>query len=194
MTKYFYFLAIALFVGSLNLSAQDKAAEKEWAKKMKDLKPLDYKNLIEERDALKKQTDNLSASTASYKSQIESKDAELEKLRTEHGNMKKMTGDNTDHHPAAANYKGPAEGIIYKVQIGNFKNKDLSKYFENNPNFSGEVDEDGTKKYTLGNFSDYWEADRFKKYMREMGVKDAWIVSYKDGKRVSIKDALEGSL
>ena len=47
-------------------------------------------------------------------------------------------------------------------------------------------------RYTLGEFRDYWEADKFKKYLREMGVKDAWIVPYKDGKRVPIKDVLEG--
>jgi len=28
--------------------------------------------------------------------------------------------------------------------------------------------------------------------MREMGVKDAWIVPFKDGVRVEIKDVLEG--
>jgi hypothetical protein len=86
------------------------------------------------------------------------------------------------------------KGVVFKVQIGTFKNKDLSKYFENNKNFSGEVDEDGTKKYTLGEFTDYWEADRFKKYLREMGVKDAWIVAYKDKKRLNMKEVLEGNV
>jgi hypothetical protein len=28
--------------------------------------------------------------------------------------------------------------------------------------------------------------------MREMGVRDAWIVPYQDGQRVEIKDVLEG--
>jgi hypothetical protein len=88
----------------------------------------------------------------------------------------------------------PDQGLIYKVQIGAFKNKNLEKYLENHVNFSGDIDDDGTKKYTLGYFSDYWEADNFKKYLREMGVRDAWIVSYKDGKRVSMKDALEGAI
>jgi hypothetical protein len=85
-------------------------------------------------------------------------------------------------------------GIVYKVQIGAFRNKDLTKYFNNNKNFSGDVDSDGAKKYTLGEFVEYWEADNFKKYLREMGVKDAWVVAYKDGNRVPIKDALEGTL
>ena len=30
-----------------------------------------------------------------------------------------------------------------------------------------------------------------KKYMREMGVSDAWIISYRDGVRVPIKEVLE---
>ena len=79
------------------------------------------------------------------------------------------------------------------MQIGAFKNKDLSKYFENNPNFGGEAagDEKAEQKLTIGIFRDYWEADTFKKYMRDMGVKDAWIVPYKDGVRVEIKDVMD---
>ena len=37
-------------------------------------------------------------------------------------------------------------------------------------------------------------SDNFKKYLREMGVSDAWVVAYKDGNRVELKDALEGTL
>jgi hypothetical protein len=82
-------------------------------------------------------------------------------------------------------------GVVFKVQVGAFRSKDLSKYFNNTENFSGET-EDETQKITLGRFRDYWEADTFKKYLREMGVKDAWIVPYKDGTRVAMKDVLEG--
>jgi hypothetical protein len=83
-------------------------------------------------------------------------------------------------------------GVVFKVQIGAFRNKDLSKYFDNNENFGGENQDDGVQKITLGLFRDYWEADTFKKYLREMGVNDAWIVPYKDGIRVAMKDVLEG--
>ena len=82
------------------------------------------------------------------------------------------------------------KGIVFKVQLGAFQNKDLKKY-DNSPNFSAEESGD-LQKYTIGVFRDYWEADTFKKYLREMGVKDAWVVSYKDGQRVPIKDVLEG--
>ena len=79
-----------------------------------------------------------------------------------------------------------------ELYVGAFKNKDLQKYFDNNPNLGGEVKEGEPQKITLGIFRDYWEADEFKKYMREMGVKDAWIVPFRDGQRVEIKDVLEG--
>ena len=84
-------------------------------------------------------------------------------------------------------------GIVFRVQIGAFKHKDLSKYFQNNPNFGGEVGKDSNEpqRITIGIFRSYWEADTFKRYMRDMGVKDAWIASYRDGKRVEIKDVLD---
>tara|TARA_B100000809_G_scaffold39446_1_gene34545 strand:+ start:29 stop:715 length:687 start_codon:yes stop_codon:yes gene_type:complete len=88
----------------------------------------------------------------------------------------------------------PVSGLLYKVQIGAFKNYDITKYFNRHDNFSGTVDEDGTMRYTLGAFSDYWEADKFKSYLRNMGVNGAWLVAYKDNKRVSMKAAREGNL
>ncbi len=82
-------------------------------------------------------------------------------------------------------------GIAFKVQIGSFRDKDLAKYFENHENFAGEIREDGTQAITLGIMRDYWAADTFKKYLREMGVKDAWIVPFRDGQRVELKEVLE---
>ena len=95
----------------------------------------------------------------------------------------------------SANYEQVTpKGVIYKVQIGAFKKMDLSKYFDNHANFSGEIEEGGIIKYTLGQFTVYWEADQFKKYLRKMGVKGAWVVAYKNGHRVDIRDALEGAI
>ena len=93
---------------------------------------------------------------------------------------------------ALASAKRPTEkGVVFKVQIGAFERKDLSKFLENSDSFFGEVGEDGLMRYTLGIFRDYPEADNFKKYMREMGVSDAWIVSYNDGVRVPLKEVLD---
>jgi len=170
--------------------AQDD--KKEWVKKLKEMDPLALKALYQERDQLK-----VDAELA--KTQLQEKDSRIAELEKQLSNVKansiKMPAEANEQDISASGYdrqNANAQGVVFKIQVGAFKNKDLTKYFENNKNFSGDVDADGTKKYTLGYFSDYWEADRFKKYLREMGVKDAWIVPYKDGKRLNIKDVLEG--
>jgi intein/homing endonuclease len=207
MKLYFYTLSSALFLSLLSNSYGQKALEKEWAKKLKELKPLDYKALIEERDNLQKEVSDCSNSKTALRSESESKIAEAEKMKIELDLALKTidslkAGGGSSAGNIATSPSGGSDatapvsmkGVLFKVQIGSFKNKDLTKYFQNNKNFSGEIDEDGAKKYTLGIFKEYWEADTFKKYLRDMGVKDAWIVSYKDGRRVNIKDALEGTL
>ena len=209
MKKYFWIIALLAIVFASPAVAQKKpkkskeevAMEKEWAKKLKTLKPLDYKKLLEEKDALSNQVTELESKNSALRSETDSKNAEIAKLKKEleDYNSGMVPGvvnnkDGGDTTSGLTTKRGPSKGVVYKVQIGSFKNKDLTKYFDNNPNFSGDVDSDGTKKYTLGVFKDYWEADKFKKALREMGVKGAWIVAYKNGQRVNVKDALEGTL
>ena len=174
---------LLFLVSSLASFAQDE--KKEWAKKLKELDPLALKALYEERDQLKSDGEAKTQEIAHLNKQLEDLKANTIKMPSEPGE-KDVSANAIEKQPSNA------QGVIFKIQVGAFRNKDLTKYFENNKNFSGDVDADGTKKYTLGYFSDYWEADRFKKYLREMGVKDAWIVPYKDGKRLNIKDVLEG--
>ena len=56
------------------------------------------------------------------------------------------------------------------------------------------IDEDGYIKYILGQFRDYEMADQFKKKLRKNGVKEAWIVPYKDGNRVPLKEVLSEAI
>ncbi len=190
MKKIFLPLALIVSVTFASLAQMTKEEEKDWAKKIKSLTPASYKQLIEEKEALATEVTKLKQENDVLKAQVVDLDSKLKQAQA---------AQEAKQQAAAAVANVPvntmaAKGIIYKVQIGAFKNKDLSKYFENNKNFSGEVDADGTKKYTLGAFPTYWEADNFKKYLREMGVSDAWVVAYKDGNRVELKDALEGTL
>lgn len=187
-----------------SLLAQDKETEKEWKKKLKELSPLEYKALVEERDELEATVsgleDNiadLETKNAQLQSEIDDYKAELEKAAATQATPDASSNDpNAVTGQSGNTYKTSTavDGVVFKVQVGAFKNFDLKKYFDNHENFSGEVDEDGTMKYTLGVFKEYWEADKFKKYLRDMGVKGAWVVAYKDGKRVDMKDVLEGVL
>jgi len=179
-----------------NLSKKEK---KEWKKRAKEYSkhPNDLKTLVEEKQTADNSVSSLTQKNKELQSALGTKDARIAELEDQLNQVR------TQYSAVSAELaklkESPtispmdfSKGVVFKVQIGAFKNKDLAKYFENNPNFGGEVKEGEPQKITIGIFRDYWEADTFKKYMREMGVKDAWIVPYKDGQRVEIKDVLEG--
>ena len=191
MKKIFLPIALIVSVVLTSFGQMTKEETKEWAKKLKALTPENYKQLIVERETLTTEAEKLRHENEVTKAQIADLNTKL-KAAQEVQEVKQQVAAAAESNVLVNTMA--AKGVVYKVQIGAFKNKDLSKYFSNNKNFSGEVDADGTKKYTLGSFPTYWEADNFKKYLREMGVSDAWVVAYKDGKRIEVKDALEGTL
>lgn len=200
MKKSLIIIVTLTFISSLLFAQDDKPIRKEWEKKKKDTDALEFKKVYDENEALKSDIAAKKNSLADLENSVAQKSEEIRKLKEEYelykNNVNTATApekNNTDATMTTPEKRLTlTKGIVFKVQIGAFKNKDLRKYFENNKNFSGDVDPDGIKKYTLGYFNEYWEAETFKKYLREMGVRDAWIVPYKDGQRVSIRDVLEG--
>jgi hypothetical protein len=196
------FCVSAVDVATAQLTKKEK---KEWKKKLKKTSPEQFKRMYDTNESLKAETSSIQGQLSSLQGSIGEKDAKIADLTEQN---RKMEAQVNAAKKAIAKAKGDADaamnaqamapaaidetGVVFKVQIGAFRNKDLSKYFDNNENFGGETQDDGVQKITLGLFRDYWEADTFKKYLREMGVNDAWIVPYKDGTRVAMKDVLEG--
>lgn len=196
MRNFVILFCIVFVVASVSttyaqLSKQEK---KEWKKKAKALKknPEELKNLYEENDALKSEISGYKRQISSLEGQVKEKENQIASMTQK---MRSLEQEAAAAQEAAASRPATMatddSGVVFKVQIGAFRDRDMSKYFDSTDNFSGETDE-GVQKITLGRFRDYWEADTFKKYLREMGVGDAWIVPYKDGKRVAMKDVLEG--
>lgn len=197
-------LALCVMLISPSAVAQlTKKEKKEWKRKAKQYKknPLLLKQLEEENQALQVQVNRLKSEVNSIQSDLGEKDARISELQDNLTSLRsELASTKTELSNAKANSSSGRigiggemiDGVVFKVQIGAFRNKDLSKYFEKHENFGGETADAGEQRITLGQFRDYWEADIFKKYLREMGVKDAWIVPYKDGQRVPLKDVLEG--
>jgi prefoldin subunit 5 len=196
-------IAIMCFGVAFNATAQmDKKEYKEWKKRIKALEPEQYKTLIEENKSLNGQVSGLKKELAGIDDKISDKDDQIAQYQEQISSLRdqvtsaKKAANNTQPKASerSVNTGGGIDentGIVFKVQIGAFAKKDLKKFAASAQNFS--ADSDGKiNRYSIGSFRDYWEADTFKKYLREMGVKDAWIVSFKDGKRVPIKDVLEG--
>lgn len=200
------FLGLGSFTNAQELSKEEK---KEWKKKLKGLTPGAYKKLLDDKEKLSVEKADLERSNADLDGRVRSLETENTQLHSEIDDYKatiqaqKNAVETASQGDAGSsnggngydNYsRNSTKGISFRVQVGAFKELDLKKYYDKHPNFGVETDPDGTMRYTIGIFQEYWEADRFKKYLRDMGVKGAWVVSYKDGKRVNIKDALEGVL
>ena len=198
--KFLIFLCLAVFSLSTTSYAQlSKSEKKEWKKKAKEFakNPESLKQMTEDKESADSEVASLNQKVTTLQSSMSNKDARISELEDQLSQSRaQLTASRAEiaqmKESPVVNSMDYSKGIVFKVQIGAFKNKDLSKYFENNENFGGETGEDGAQRLTIGIFRDYWEADTFKKYMREMGVKDAWIVPFKDGQRVDIKDVLEG--
>ena len=193
------FFCLALITASTQSFAQlSKKEKKEWKKKAKEYakNPANLKQLTDDKQTADATVTSLNQKVSQMQSSISEKDSKIASLEDQLSQMRgQLTAANAEltslkENPASS--MDFSKGVVFKVQIGAFKNKNLAKYFENNPNFGGEAKDNEPQKLTIGVFRDYWEADTFKKYMREMGVKDAWIVPYQDGQRVEIKDVLEG--
>ncbi|QOI96755.1 MAG: Ezrin/radixin/moesin family protein [Flammeovirgaceae bacterium] len=192
------FCLALLFAGTQAFAQLSKQEKKEWKKKAKEYakQPANLKQLTEDKQNADNQVAALNRRISEMQSAMSNKDARIAELEDQ---LSQIRGQLTAARAELAQLKESpvinpmdfSKGVVFKVQVGAFKNKDLSKYFDNNPNFGGEVRENEPQRVTIGIFRDYWEADQFKKYMREMGVKDAWIVPYKDGQRTEIKEVLE---
>ncbi|MBK6265895.1 Ezrin/radixin/moesin family protein [Marivirga sp. S37H4] len=180
-------------------SQMSKKERKEWKKRAKELKnnPEELKALEEENESLKSSVASLNSQLENVKAQLADKNAQISAAQAEAQEAKAMAQAATERAQEMSNQpqKNPEaldeSGTWFKVQVGAFENIDMSEYFKNNPNFSGETTEEGFQRITLGRFRDYWEADKFKKVLRKMGVKEAWIVPYKEGTRVPLKEVLE---
>ncbi len=83
------------------------------------------------------------------------------------------------------------DGIIYKVQVGAFRNPISQDLFKGFVPLMGEIVSSGITRYTAGIFLDFANADKAKKGIRSLGYKDAFVVAYKDGKRINVSEARE---
>lgn len=82
-------------------------------------------------------------------------------------------------------------GLVYRLQIGAFVLHEVqAEGVVNNDEFESER-ADGYNKYVIASCRTYEEATKFRDELRKVGVKDAWIVPYIDGVRVTMQEAAD---
>jgi hypothetical protein len=89
------------------------------------------------------------------------------------------------------NELGIRDGLVYRIQIGAYVFYEMpGATSPKSDDFVAEKS-DGFNKYIMGGFRTYEEALAFRDEIRKMGIKDAWVVPYIDGVRVTIEEAKE---
>ena len=85
-------------------------------------------------------------------------------------------------------------GIVFKVQIGAFRNEvpnDIAIQFLSisDKGIKHMVQEDGMNIYVVGFERSYNTANDLKNYVQSRGLKDAFIVAFKNGKKTDVEEA-----
>lgn len=210
--KVFFTLLIGVLTASMAFGQMTKAEKKafkkemkEWKKKKKAMSPDDFKVLFEEHTQLKASNASMTGEIESLESQVTAKDQQISDQQKQIQRMQaqyqatqrelqnlKDNPPTPKYNPDLINGEDFSVGVVFKVQVGAFRKMDLGKYASQSKEFSQE-DMQELRKYVIGNFRNYEDANVLKRYVREMGVEDAWIVPYRDGRRVPLKDVINTS-
>lgn len=165
-----------------------KTEKKQWKKAAKEYKrnPKALKVLTKEHDYYQSQATDLKAQIAAKDQSISSLEMEISSLEMELRGITDLTENTLD-------LSGTMEkGIVFKLQVGAFEKVKLPDDLKDAKNLATE-NNSNVQKILLGKFRDYDMAKKFQGYLKEMGIKDAWIVSYKDGVRVPIDEAIHNN-
>jgi hypothetical protein len=150
---------------------EKKALKKEIRGHKKDL--TGYKKQKEETaETIRSQQDTIQAlksRMAAENARARAKEAEMS---AQIAHLEEMMKNCTGEAP---------RGDAFKVQIGFYKQSEIIKTLTQRK-FVIEEDEGG-KKYLIGFFKSADEALQFRDDIKKMGVKDAFVVKYKDGQR-----------
>lgn len=93
-----------------------------------------------------------------------------------------------DKNPIPVNPKYP-DGLIWQVQIGAFRNPIPQDLFKGFAPIMGVKVRDGITRYSAGMFMTFATANSARAEIVKLGYKDAFVVAYRDGQRISITEA-----
>ena len=184
------------------LKAKEEGCEKqiqELSKKNQELS----KRISEIQAELDRCHANAEAELRRKDSRFDSLMYEFKKLQTGYESMKNVTQPTDAKQPIENNSSGEPSGtskntesatgdrgVVYRVQIGAYsKFKIDDKIANTESNFSGETI-DNLNKYLVGRFRSYELCEQFRKSIIKLGIKDAFVVAYNDGVRITVQEAV----
>lgn len=197
-------LMVLLLAVSSQAFAQEMSKEetKYWktlAKKHKK-NPQLLKILVEERDQFQAQAQdakNQLNRMQSGQDQASSRAAQLERevnrLNNEMANsqetIRRLSLENDRLRGAAPDIPAAPSGLIFRVQAGAFSKGTIPAQIQNLPDAT--IENDGnTQKVLVGNYRTIEEARAKADQLKRSGIEGAFVVAYKNGRRVTIEEAL----
>ncbi|MEC7646454.1 MAG: SPOR domain-containing protein [Bacteroidota bacterium] len=103
-----------------------------------------------------------------------------------------VDSNNIDEEKIKKEFKGVlTDETTYRIQIGAFKKPLSDAVFVGVNNVVSFTGKDGWIRYMTGSFSEYKNAVDYQAQMRARGFEDAFVVTYKNGKRISLNIALK---
>ena len=94
----------------------------------------------------------------------------------------------SEDNPIPVNPKLP-DGLIYKVQVGAFRNPIPQDLFKGFAPISAEKVRDDITRYRVGYFTSYNIANTAKNQVRGLGYRDAFVVALNNGNRITLSEA-----
>ena len=140
----------------------------------------------------------------SYKKKYESSQLTVEQLQSELIESKRneegaiafaneLSNGQTPLKPKSAGKVKDEERVVYSINvISSNEALDMAKTFKNESNIR-EYIESGRYRYALGQYNNLGEAIKAKETMKAKGYSLAFIVAFKNDKRISLKEALESA-
>ncbi len=155
-------------------------------------------NVITNNTQITNNSDNIKTEKKKGKKSIEDfkkekdENKKLANNKQNENETQKPTQNKSDKTPVNAVNVKDVKGLLYTIQIGVFRNQrtaadlmNLSPIFEENIIFAGNE----AIKYTTGLFANYIEAIAAKEKIMKLGIRDAYVVVYFNGKTMAVNQA-----
>jgi cell division protein FtsN len=132
---------------------------------------------------------NYTASASKENSDSKEASAKKESITPKETGTPVKSSGIAEYTDSSLQQKDPANIFVYRIQLGAY-NKKLSKnVFDSLDDLMIITSEDGLTRYLTGSFTDYNQAAKHKIDVLLKGYEGAFIVAYKNGKRVPLADA-----
>ena len=180
---------LPILIALLSLTAYSCKPSEEMVQQVNDAKA----ELKECQESARKAEQRYEARLADLQTQAEqSQDraqqamAENDRLKAELANTKAALESTTREMQASSD----DYGVWFRVQIGAYEDPQINQDLETNEEGMGLEESDNLQKIVLGRFREYDQAKQLQTQVKDLGITDAWIASYKDGQRVPIEQVL----